>query len=410
MPATDTARKPALSVHEAEDIVLAQARRAPVERRELAECPGFVLREPVAADRDFPPFDRVTMDGIAFSFAAYSTGTRCFRVQGVQAAGAPRQTLTDPTACIEVMTGAVLPGGCDCVVPVEVIRREEDTATVDDEVKVEANQYIHPRASDHTAGELLLEEGTLLRSPEIAVCATVGMSQVAVSSPLRVAVLTTGDELVPVNARPEDHQIRGSNGYAIAAAVAKAGRAVVEVFHAPDDRSALHATVRRLLSDFDLLSLSGGVSAGKFDLVPAVLEDLGVKMLFHRVAQRPGFPLWFGTTSSGKAVFGLPGNPVSSLVSTHRYIIPYIDRCLGLERPRLDYARLTERYEFRPELTLFLPVGLFLDEQKRLSARPMPVNSSGDLAGLLMSGGFLELPAAQTSFEAGSLWPLYRWQ
>lgn len=410
MPAADTARKPAISVQEAEDIVLARAHRVPAEPRPLAQCAGYVIREAATADRDLPPFDRVTMDGIAFSFASYAAGTRSFRVQGVQAAGAPQQTLDDPNACLEVMTGAVLPAGCDCVVPVEVIHREADRATVTADARVEANQYIHPRASDHSRGETLVVDGTLLRSPEIAVCATVGLDQVTVSKPFRVAVLTTGDELVPVDTRPADHQIRASNGYAVAAAVAKSGRAEVEVFHAPDESSALHAIVERLLSEFDLLALSGGVSAGKFDLVPGVLSDLGVQMLFHRVAQRPGFPLWFGNTSSGKAVFGLPGNPVSSLVSTHRYILPYIDRCLGLERQPLDYARLAEKYEFLPELTLFLPVGLLRDEQGALSARPMPVNSSGDLAGLLMSGGFLELPGTQTSFEAGSVWPLYRWQ
>ncbi len=410
MPAANTARKPAISVQEAENIVLAQAHPVPVERRPLARCSGQVIRESVKTDRDFPPFDRVTMDGIAFSFASYTAGSRSFRVQGVQAAGAPRQSLDDPAACFEVMTGAVLPAGCDCVVPVEVIRREGDWATVNDDATVESNQYIHARASDHSLGETLVNEGTLLRSPEIAVCATVGMSQVAVSRPFRVAVLTTGDELVPVDAHPEDHQIRASNGYAIAAALGKSGRAEVEVFHAPDERTALHETAQRLLSDFDLLALSGGVSAGKFDLVPGVLTDLGVQMLFHRVTQRPGFPLWFGMTSSGRAVFGLPGNPVSSLVSTHRYIIPYIDQCLGLETQTGETARLAERYEFRPELTLFLPVGLFRDDQGSLSARPMPVNSSGDLAGLLNSGGFLELPAAQSSFEAGSIWPLYRWQ
>ncbi|HUX21308.1 MAG TPA: molybdopterin molybdotransferase MoeA [Spirochaetia bacterium] len=410
MQAAETARKPAISVTEAERLVLANALPAPVERRLLREAHGCVLREPIRADRDFPPFDRVTMDGIALSFAEYEQGRRSFRIAGVQAAGAPPQSLLDRESCYEVMTGAVLPRGCDLVVPVEEIRREGNKLTIGAETKPARDQYIHHKGSDHALGELLIDPGTLLGSPELAVCATVGASRVPVSVPLRVAVMTTGDELVEVDRRPEAHQIRASNGYAIEAAITRSGRASCELFHARDDRGELTRLIRELLEQYDILIMSGGVSAGKFDLVPPVLEECGVEILFHRVAQRPGFPLLFGRGSIGRAVFGLPGNPVSSLVSTHRYVLPYVERCLGITPGEREAAVLEEDYRFEPKLTLFLPVHLQAEGSGRVLARPMPVNSSGDLAGLLHSGGFLELPPDDSIFAAGTVRPLYRWQ
>lgn len=410
MQAASTARKPAITVTEAESIVLANAQQATIEQRSLRDSRGCVLREHIEADRDFPPFDRVTMDGIALSFDEYEKGRRSFHIAGVQAAGAPRQELADGETCIEVMTGAVLPGGCDCVVPVEAISRVDNTAKIEADTPVARDQFIHHQGSDHKRGERLLSEGALLRSPELAVCATVGKSQLAASAPLKIAVMTTGDELVEVTASPEPHQIRGSNGFAVDAAVSRAGRATCELFHASDEAEELRGKVAELLERFDILIVSGGVSAGKFDLVPSVLDHLEVQTLFHRVTQRPGFPLLFGRSSSGKAVFALPGNPVSSLVSTHRYILPYIDSCLGLEPKRCDAAILEEDYRFEPKLTLFLPVRLRADETGRFMAEPMPVNSSGDLAGLLGSDGFVELPAEDTVFAAGTILPLYRWQ
>lgn len=410
MPVANAAPSPTISVEEADSLIRSHVALAGVERCALPACAGRVLREEIRADRDFPPFDRVTMDGIALSFAAFERGRREFAIEGVHPAGAPQRELADPESCIEVMTGATLPAGCDCVIPVEQLTRREQSVLVDPDVKVERLQFVHRRGSDHRAGDLLLEPGRRLRSPEIAICATVGKSEVAVSRRARVAVVTTGDELVEVDREPEPHQIRGSNSRAIAAALSGCGDGSAERFHARDDRAELESLFAELLDNFDLLVVSGGVSAGRFDLVPGVLEELGVRKLFHRVAQRPGYPLYFGLSKEGKAVFALPGNPVSALVSTHRYIIPFLRACAGCSGQHREYAVLSARYEFAPERTLFLPVALEPLEDGRLSARPMPTNTSGDLAALAASDGFVELPAEQSLFEAGTSWPCYRWR
>lgn len=410
MPAIKTPHSPAISVSEAFARVMERARLVPTERRPLRECLGGVLRENVGADRDFPPFDRVTMDGIAFSYDAFERGMRRFRVTGLQAAGMPPSSLSDPDSCIEVMTGAVLPAGCNCVVPVEELTRDETSATLAPDAVVEPFRYVHRRGCDRSQGELLLREGAWLRSPEIAVCATVGQGSLAVSKLPTVAVVATGDELVDVGSTPASHQIRISNNYAVEAALRHSRCAKTELFHVRDDRTALEALLGELLSRFDLLVVSGGVSAGKLDLVPPVLEELGVRTIFHHVAQRPGYPLLFGAVERGPIVFALPGNPVSSLVSTHRYIIPFLEACCGASGSEPQRCVLAEDYRFEQPRTLFLPVKVHSENDGTLVGQAVELSGSGDLAGILASDGFLELPAEESHFPAGTSWSLTRWK
>ncbi len=410
MPVTNTPSSTAISVAEATMIVLDNAMSATAESLPLQQAVGGVLREDIQADRDFPPFDRVTMDGIAIAYEAFERGVRVFSVEGVQAAGVPGMRLKDRAGCIEVMTGAVLPAGCDCVIPVEELRRADESVEVMADAEVALRQYVHLKGSDHLKGEVLLSTGTLLRSPEVAVCATVGKTELLVARRPSVAVVSTGDELVEVGQEPGAHQIRISNSYAVEAALSRSGRARTERFHAPDDKDALKRLFANLIDRFDLLVVSGGVSAGRFDLVPPVLESLGVRTLFHRVKQRPGYPLLFGVSSEGKAVFALPGNPVSTLVSTHRYIIPFLEKRSGVAPREAELAVLAEDYRVESPRTLFLPVSVDRAEDGRLLALPVALNGSGDLAGITNSDGFLELPADTPRFAAGSAWPLTRWK
>lgn len=409
MAVANTAPAAPISVREAESIIRSQITQSTTEPLPLRACGGRILREAVHADRDFPPYDRVTMDGVAIAYSAFEAGRREFLVEGIQAAGSPRMELASEEHCLEVMTGAMLPRGCDCVIPVEKLSRSEGQIAVDESARVRRLQNIHRQASDHQRGELLLEAGIRLASPEIAVCATVGCSELLVSAPAKAAVVSTGDELVGVEEHPDRHQIRVSNSYAVDAALSRSGLASVELFHSPDDREQLAALLGKLLEGFDLLVVSGGVSAGRFDLVPGTLAELGVERLFHRVAQRPGFPLYFGRARTGTVVFALPGNPISSLVSTHRYIIPFLKQCSGLTEEVVDHALLAEDYDYTQNRTLFLPVRLEGRSESRLVARPVPTSNSGDLAGIARTDGFIELPAETTHFEAGTSWPLYRW-
>lgn len=410
MPDGDIPRRSMLSVSEAEAIIQSHARQTPAEIRTLAEASDAVLREDILADRDFPPFDRAAMDGIAFSFTAFGGGRRQFRILGTQAAGRPRLQLSDPNGCLEVMTGAVTPLGCDCIVPVEMIERTGgEIATIIAQARVERLQNIHLRGSDYPAGSRLIASGRRLRAPEIAVCATVGKSEVAVGKAPKIAIVATGDELVEITCVPKAYQIRTSNIFAIRAALRSFGYTDIQTFHATDDEEVIRRRFAELLENTDLLIINGGVSAGKFDLVPGVLDSLGVKVRFHKVKQRPGMPLWFGVGPAEQVVFALPGNPVASLLSTYRYIIPFLDTCSGAAGPGREYAELAENYSYGAPFTLFLPVKVKHGTTGKLLAVPCPVHGSGDLAGLTQSDGFIELPAEPSVYRRGSPWPLYRW-
>jgi len=407
MPAAN--RPTMVSVAEAEAIIEKTLYLAPIESRPLESAFGAVLREEILADRDFPPYDRVTMDGIAISHTAYAAGRRRFDVAGIQAAGAPPLELRAEGDCIEAMTGAVLPCGCDCVVPKEELDRRGDSVEITGGATAERWQFVHRRGSDYPKGERLLAPGVLLRAPEIGVCAAVGRASVRVSRRPSIALVATGDELVDVESVPEPHQVRTSNVYAVQAALAARGYDAVKRVHVRDEREAVERTLRELLEAFDVLVISGGVSAGRFDLIPDALERLGVAALFHKVRQRPGLPFWFGSAPGGRTVFALPGNPVSTTTCAVRYLIPFLERTQGMAAHPVERARLTEELRFDKRLTLFLPVKIEQEAGGVVEASPRPVHGSGDFVRLSESDGFVELPETRDLFEKGTVWPFYRW-
>ena len=269
------------------------------------------------------------MDGIAFSSQAWRAGQRRFRVAGTQAAGQPALQLPAATDCLEAMTGAVLPTGCDCVVPVERLQVADGCATVDDDLAVAPFLNVHTRGLDARAGDLLLAPGTRLHAPELAVLASAGLARADVSTEPRIVICATGDELVAPGLPIADWQVRRSNSYALRGALNLRGCQLVAEDHLPDDHGVLAERLARHLATHDVLVLTGGVSMGRFDHVPSVLRQLGVTEVFHKVAQRPGKPVWFGVGPTGQTVFGLPGNPVSALVCLLRYVVPALAAMLG---------------------------------------------------------------------------------
>ncbi len=398
-----------ISVSEADNIIRSKVRSWGTVQCPIQDSLGRVLREEIVADRDFPPFDRVTMDGIAILYRTFDTGRRSFRVVGTHAAGAPNVRLDDPETCLEVMTGAVLPSGTDCVIRVEDLDLADGVATVKAGVDAVRMQNVHRFGSDYAAGHHLLSADVVIAPQHIAVIASVGRTQVRVAALPRIAVVATGDELVPVDSIPKPYQIRMTNPFAVRAALESRGYGDATIHHISDERSTMIEAFGKILDENDVVIVSGGVSAGKFDLVPEVLAELGVRAAFHKVLQRPGLPLWLGTREPGPVVFALPGNPVSALVSVCRHVLPYLARCTTGTSSRGETAVLAEPYDFETELTLFLPVLLEPDDAGRIRAYPRPVHGSGDFARLTGSNGFLELPAHIARFEAGSVWPLYRW-
>ncbi len=398
-----------LTPAEADAAIAAHLAQVPDELLSLPACAGRILRQEILAERDAPPFDRVAMDGIALSIAAFRAGRRGFRVAGLQAAGQAPIALQSPADCIEVMTGASLPTGCDAVVPVERIRVADGKATVEESYPLESWLHVHRRASDAHAGDRLLSGGTRLGGPELAIAASAGLAMLKVSSLPRIAVISTGDELVEPGLPVLPHQVRRSNAYALAASLRLAGFTPASDLHLPDQPAVLVERLAQELGRHDVLVLSGGVSAGRFDHVPAVLDELGVRRVFHQVSQRPGRPLWFGVNDRGATVFALPGNPVSVLVCLARYVIPALRAASGARAPARPIVALARAYEFRAPLTCFLPVSLEYDPKGRTLAVPRPTGGSGDLNALGGTDGFVELPQGPANHAAGLAIPFYRW-
>ena len=398
-----------LTPAEADQLIGQHLQCLPIESLPLAQCAGAVLRENIYAERDQPPYDRVAMDGVALDSQAVSAGGRSFRIQATQAAGDAPLTLAAAADCIEVMTGAVLPAGCDSVVPVEKLAIERGHATLTGDAQVEPWQNVHRRASDTRQGALLLSAGQRLRAPEVAIAASAGMARIRVASQPMLAVISTGNELVEPGEPVLAHQVRRSNAYAIVSALREHGFQRVADDHIRDDVEELRQRLRFHLETHDVLVLSGGVSMGRFDLVPQVLGELGVRTIFHKVAQRPGKPLWFGVAPSAAAVFGLPGNPVSTLVCLTRYVLPALRGSLGQNPRPVQRMALAAPVTVTPPLTYFVPVRLEQDDWGRDWAVPAPTNGSGDFTGLAGTEGFVELPPGPNTYAKGFVTRLHRW-
>jgi molybdopterin molybdotransferase len=399
-----------LTPAQADELIGQHLQCLPIESLPLAQCAGAVLRENIYAERDAPPFDRVAMDGIALDSSALSGGLRRLHIQATQAAGDPPLVLNSRTACIEVMTGAVIPTGCDSVVPVEEIAVRDGDAELTNGVAVEPWQNVHRRGTDTRQGTLLVTSGVRLRAPEIAIAASAGMARIRVSSQPMLAVISTGNELIEPGEPILPHQVRRSNAYAIVTALRQHGFQRVADDHINDDLLELKDRLKFHLETHDVLVLSGGVSMGKFDLVPKALDELGVRPIFHKVAQRPGKPLWFGVASSGAAVFALPGNPVSTFVCLTRYVLPALFASLG-QSPAATPERMALRapVTVNPPLTFFLPVRVEVDDWGRAWAMPQPTNGSGDFTALAGTDGFVELPPGPNTYPKGFVTRLHRW-
>lgn len=397
-----------LSPAEAEAAIAESVPRLAAQEVLLEDLVGRALRQPIELTRDQPPYDRVTMDGIAFASGAWQQGIRSFRVAGTQPAGAPPLTLPSTTHCIEVMTGATTPNGCDCVIPVEKITTLEGTATLNAGVEPSPWLNIHRRGLDGKAGATVIAPGTLLEAADVAVIASCGYAKVLASQAPRIMVISTGDELKEPGEKVESWQIWRSNSYAVLAALKRHGFMQCAHDHLPDDLELLRRRLERHLQTHDVLVLSGGVSMGRFDFVPQVLRELGVTMIFHNVAQRPGKPMWFGVRADGKAVYALPGNPVSTAICLRRYVIPGLHVAMGAQL-RKECVPLAARYKALPKLTSFIPIKRVSDERGYMQADPHPTQGSGDFISLLGTDGFIELAPQQEGYKAGSVVAFYRW-
>jgi len=394
-----------ITVEEAEKLINSHSLELDVEIVPLAVANNRVLGENLYADRDFPPFHRVTMDGIAIRFEDWQAGAKNFQIVGTQAAGSPALGIDGSNQAIEVMTGADLPGGTDTVIPYEVVSISEDpvkTASID--TTPSHGQNVHIKGSDRESNSVIVRQGSLIGSPEIGIAATVGKSALKVVKPPEVAIISTGDELVPIDQKPLPHQIRSSNAATISSALGE-WNVEADLYHIVDDLNGTTSELRRLIDEYQILILSGGVSRGKFDYVPQALEELKVNKHFHRIRQRHGKPFWFGSHSSGTLIFAFPGNPVSSFMCFNRYLKPWMHRLYGLDTPVLN-AKLTDDIHFNPDLTYFAQVKIDFRDGT-IYAKPVEGHGSGDLANLVDADGFMELPSARNHFVKDEVYPVY---
>jgi len=392
-----------ISIQKALDIISSCQRDFGMETIDLSDSIGRVLREDWTSDRDMPPYHRVAMDGIAISFARFEGGQRAFAISEIAAAGAPQKSLLDDTSCIEVMTGAVLPSGCDTVI------RYEDVAITDGRARVQIEtvryqQNVHHQAKDRRAGDLIVKQGVVISAAEIGIGASIGRAKVAVAKMPKIMVISTGDELVDINAIPRAYQIRKSNVFRLVATLQSLG-ITADSDHINDDVDLLRDKLNQYVHDYDAILLSGGVSKGKYDYLPDVLSEIGVNKLFHRIKQKPGKPFWFGQYKDSCTVFAFPGNPVSSFLCMHRYFRHWLALCTYGDTLELPTAVLTEDVEFKPALTYFIQVKLSYNYQSQILATPVLGNGSGDLANLVDADAFLELPSDRTAFGAGESFP-----
>ncbi len=396
-----------IEVQEALRIIEGERQEFGVETVPLQHALGRVLAEAWHTDRDLPPYDRVTMDGIAIQYEQFKTGQRSFQVEQISAAGMPQAKLNESTACIEVMTGGVCPEGADVIIRYEDVQIEQGVANVlIDEVK--RHQNIHFKGQDRTKNSLVVPSGKKISPSEIAVGASIGKTFPLVYKMPKIAVISTGDELVEIEQIPQDHQIRRSNVYAIQAYLKEWG-IESDGFHLLDNKDQLKLEIEDYLNQYDAIILSGGVSKGKYDFLPQIFKDLGVEKKFHGVKQRPGKPFWFGVRASC-TVFALPGNPISSFLCMQKYFSHWLHTCIPGYLEDTLYAELSADVHFKPDLQYFLEVALQYDPLGKLIATPKKGNGSGDLANLVLTDAFIELPKGPVLYKKGSAYPLIKYR
>ena len=397
------------------EIILDNTEDFGIEEIPFLESLGRVLKEDIKADRNFPPFNRVSMDGIAISYNAFAKGQRDFHIENIQAAGSEQLTLQNLQNCIEVMTGAVLPQNTNTVIPYELVIIENGVATINTKT-VNDGQNIHVQGKDRKTNDVLIKKNKIISAAEIGVLATVGKSIVKVAKQPSVLIISTGDELVEVVEQPKEYQIRKSNVYTLVSLLERLN-IKADTKHITDNKTVLKQQIDQFLKDYDVLLFSGAVSKGKFDFLPEVLDELGVEKKFHKVKQRPGKPFWFGRKASlgmsrrnekinkSTVIFAFPGNPVSTFVGCVKYFYPWYKKSVDIVFKNHNKAILAEDFIFKPDLTYFLQVRL---ENKKglLVAVPIIGNGSGDLANLANADAFLELPDDRNEFKIGEVFPL----
>ena len=352
----------------------------------IQDAIGLILAEDLSADRDFPPFNRAMMDGIAIK----NTAIKKWLIEDIAFAGAPQKHLRNSDAAIEIMTGAPVPLGCNSIIKIEDIVFVDIAGEKWAEYKgldsIKQGQFVHAQASDCQQNDPILSSGTKIGPVEIAIAATIGKTQLNVFKKPTIAIFSTGDEIVAIHEKPEAHQIRSSNSVMLESILKSHGFSTT-VAHVKDEKSVVEKSLESALDKHEILLLSGGVSAGKKDFIPEVLEELGFKPIFHKIAQKPGKPLYVGNRADGRLVFAFPGNPISTLTCFWIYFLPWL---LG-NQLILSTIQVVNLPYSNPKLDQWLPVKINGE-----LAETLKNNGSGDLIHWKFADGLVWQKAGST--------------
>lgn len=394
-----------ISVQQAEEMISSQIKDFGNEEISYENALGRVLAEDIRTDRDLPPFDRPTVDGIAISFDSFEEGIKTFTIKAVQAAGETPVSIGNKNECIEIMTGAALHSSADTVIRYEDISISGTSAVLNRDIK--KGQNIHFKGKDKKADEILVKAGEIITPAILGIAASVGKTLLSVKKLPKIVIISTGDEMVPPETTPTPFQLRRSNGITIRSVLEKY-RIKAEVLHWNDDFEFIRKELSQCIEKYDILLMSGGVSMGKFDYLPKACEELGVKKLFHKIKQRPGKPFWFGKSRNEKLIFAFPGNPVSVFMCLQRYFIPWLERSLGISVP-VNYAVLQNDINVPFPLQYFAQVKLSISQSGQLLAESINTNGSGDFSHLAETHAFMELPLEKTEFKKGEVYTIWKY-
>lgn len=383
----------------------------PARTLPLDEAHGCVLAEPVCADRDLPPADRSAMDGFAVRAADLENAPATLRVIGEIAAGSAATPVVAPGTCARIFTGANLPPGADAVAMVENTR-EDTPGQVTFASPERRGANIFRRGEDARQGSELLPPGRVLGAIHIGLCAAAGRTEIRVVGKPRVAIITTGRELLDPGASAGTHQERDSNGPMLAAALCAGGFSMALAARVSDDSEAIVRALRDALAAADAIVLSGGVSVGAYDFVPAAVTAVGARTLVHGVAMKPGRPFLFALAPKGQQIFGLPGNPLSAATGLHEFVLPALRRAAGWSdsecRP-LVRARLREAIANKPGPQRYVLATLAWTPTGA-EVQAVPSQSSADLAAGARADGTVIVPADARGLDMGTLVDFRPWR
>jgi len=390
-----------ISISEAIQIVISQIAQLPAQEIAIDLSHGRILAEDIVADTDLPPFDRAQMDGYAVRAADVANVPASLRIVGESAAGAGWHHEMKAGEAVRIMTGAPVPSGADAVQQVELTR--ENDSQVEILAPVELGRSIVRRASEIKSGETVLRAGEEINAAMIATLASFGYAKVKVSRQPRVAVMATGSELVDVDQKPGQDQIRDSNNYTIEAYATMSNAVVERLPLAGDDTEELKRQISRAAAHADVLITSGGVSMGVYDFTKAALKDLGAEIFFERVALRPGKPTVFARLGN-TLVFGLPGNPVSVSVTFILFVRTALRAMQGARETTLpvEHAVLARSLKGSIDRESYLPATLRTDEKGMLLAQPLKWGGSSDFVSFARATALINLPAGAGIIESGT--------